>query len=768
MTPTNKDTLNFSVDSSLLFEIGEKLVARQSIALAELIKNSYDADAKTVTITFSGADNIDGVIMIEDNGHGMSLQDIRDNWMTIAHSNKAEQKISHKYNRPLAGAKGIGRFSVRRLGKILELKSVYIEEGIKKGINVTFDWNKFTSGTKLTDIRIPYSYFEPDANDSTGLTLLISSLKDTWMTKDVDQLKKQIFDLQSPFPFEGTQADPGFDIIFEYDGDKGEQTRETLTDELLDNSLATLKGFINEDGIAKYILTNNETNEEFVLDEQLHIIEDESQKIREEKNYRNLEHTEFTIHYFLWDPSYFQDVPFTMSQARKLGRSDGGVRVYIDNFRLSPYGQQGDDWLELDLMKGNINMAKKVAMSTSIMSAYPVDPPRDPYLYIPNNNNLFGWIQVSQAEHASGADDDKENLTIKASREGFLENDTFIYLKNFVQRGIYWMTLKMRPYIWSKEKPKKKVNTPTIKESFNNITENIEGVIREVVNNVILEKKLNITEEEESIIVDEVTKTVLFNINELQDVAENQNQRLLDDLAMLRLLASAGTSLIIMQHQIRGLLDDVEGILTDTKTLKNNTSMNDANPFDVLIDKIENWNVTIKELVMPLGELIARENRNERSKLFVLEIVEAVKKPLNYYIEKYGIAFDTEINRSIRTPQMIRAELYAVLLNLLTNALKAVYGDGDPRILVKAFVDENYTVIQMLNTGKVAPPNKWEKYFEPFEGSDLDHPILGVSTGIGLTVVRDIVESYDGEARFIEVHEPWKTGLEIRLKRKKK
>ena len=46
-------TLPFTIDAELLRELGERLVGKPHIALAELVKNSYDADATEVTIKFA-------------------------------------------------------------------------------------------------------------------------------------------------------------------------------------------------------------------------------------------------------------------------------------------------------------------------------------------------------------------------------------------------------------------------------------------------------------------------------------------------------------------------------------------------------------------------------------------------------------------------------------------------------------------------------------------------------------------------------------------
>ena len=117
------DTLHFSVDSHLLLELGERLVARKSIALAELVKNSYDADATKVSVTLDNADSATrGRIVVADDGLGMSRKKILESWLEIGTISKyASEDRKSPGGRVYLGEKGIGRFAVHKLGKRTEV-----------------------------------------------------------------------------------------------------------------------------------------------------------------------------------------------------------------------------------------------------------------------------------------------------------------------------------------------------------------------------------------------------------------------------------------------------------------------------------------------------------------------------------------------------------------------------------------------------------------------------------------------------------------------
>ena len=115
-TPPAEHRLKFTVDAALLRELGERLVGKAHIALAELVKNSYDADATEVIIRFAN-DKIE----IIDNGQGMSFAEFQNYWMRIGSPHKQEKAHSRKFERPVTGSKGVGRLSVQFLASKMSL-----------------------------------------------------------------------------------------------------------------------------------------------------------------------------------------------------------------------------------------------------------------------------------------------------------------------------------------------------------------------------------------------------------------------------------------------------------------------------------------------------------------------------------------------------------------------------------------------------------------------------------------------------------------------
>src|SRR5574341_919647 len=174
--------LRFSVDSALLGELGERLVEQVHYALVELVKNSYDADATTVSIKFVESNSGIDEIHIIDDGNGMNLKEVQDYWMRIATTNKLLHDVSKKYGRPKTGSKGIGRFCCRRLGKKLVLKTAGKNASTIEMTEATFDWKVFKPGTKVTEINCQGKQ-DTTKGIKTGTTLIISYLLCEWTTR---------------------------------------------------------------------------------------------------------------------------------------------------------------------------------------------------------------------------------------------------------------------------------------------------------------------------------------------------------------------------------------------------------------------------------------------------------------------------------------------------------------------------------------------------------------------------------------------------------
>lgn len=210
----DKGVLNFDIKTGMKNIIGRDLITDDFIAIYELVKNSYDAYADYVKITFKKDQ-----IIIADNGKGMSKDDLIKKWFAVAYSAKKDntedddlKRESHlnnlKSKRFYAGAKGVGRFSCDRLGGELELitSKIYTNQSFR----VNVDWGAFEKDAKQSfgSIEIPFEEVKNDdiftKSSFNGTILKIKNLNSIWDDKKLLELRRSLEKLINPFSKENS------------------------------------------------------------------------------------------------------------------------------------------------------------------------------------------------------------------------------------------------------------------------------------------------------------------------------------------------------------------------------------------------------------------------------------------------------------------------------------------------------------------------------------------------------------------------------------
>ncbi len=502
--------LRFQVDARHVRQLGQELVADRVTALSELIKNAYDADARKVRVLFAEGAEVPGSILeIHDDGNGMTLEDIRDRWMRISTGNKEDASVSPRFGRSRAGRKGIGRFAVETLGRRLILSSTV--SGRVERVVVTFDWHEYLAGTDLEEIGNTYRV-EP-ADESEHSTLLrIEGLHQGWTEDAIRRVRKAVLLLQPPFPVaaavrqkahvEGYEPDSGFSVEIAWEGRERVGEESGLSD-FLAAATATISGKVSEDGKGGW-----------QVESRLFELND-----RQEFPTAPLVTGPFAFEasYFVYSAGAIGSI--SRAVAQRMGNEYGGMRLYRDGLRILPYGERGNDWLGLD-------------------EAY-----RRRVVLVPiGNNNFFGQVSVTR--------EDNVFLVDTASREGVIENQAFLELREFVARGLIWGALRVGAARNRKERAGDKPNrAPSRKD----LVERAAAAARLTENGGDAD-------------------AIRRDLEELQREAERADQEdrqahevLLGEMDLLRVLASLGTSIAVFSHEVRGTLNNATSTLSDVE-----------------------------------------------------------------------------------------------------------------------------------------------------------------------------------------------------------
>lgn len=200
----------FRVHASLIYKLGESLIADEVTALSELIKNAYDADAKfcslSIDTNFEEIINdvvCKGKIELADNGCGMNLETIVNGWLTLSNSPKKkmkkEKKTTPKFHRYPLGDKGLGRLSVQKLGRNMQM--ITKSESSDVEYTVTIPWGDFLKNTTIDQIPVTITEQKIE-NDKSYTKIIIKDLINTELWESQEQiniLSNSINKIVSPF-----------------------------------------------------------------------------------------------------------------------------------------------------------------------------------------------------------------------------------------------------------------------------------------------------------------------------------------------------------------------------------------------------------------------------------------------------------------------------------------------------------------------------------------------------------------------------------------
>lgn len=390
--------LAFRVSSGLKNIIGRDLISDRYIAMFELVKNSYDAAASKVTISFVQTNDGSVQILISDNGNGMTYDDIVNKWLFVAYSEKKPQNrekasFRDEIKREVAGAKGVGRFSCDRLGALLTLVTKTTNDDFANKVEV--NWNKFELDDRQEFINIPVqhsSVAQLPSGFPQGTTLIIEQLREDWDREALLRLKRSLMKLISP---DANKGDLPFDIELIVPSER-ENDNIALKKEGTNTHRDIVNGLIHNDIFEK--LNIKTTSIEVNISQDGKLITSELSDRGEyifsvvEKNRNFPELHDISIVAFYLNQS--AKLNFTRQMGGVQPKNYGSVFIYKNGFRINPYGEPGRDFFGIDQRKAQ--GWKRYLGTREIMGRISIKGENDQF--VETTSRAHGFIQTKAVE----------------------------------------------------------------------------------------------------------------------------------------------------------------------------------------------------------------------------------------------------------------------------------------------------------------------------------------------------------------------------------
>lgn len=716
LSKQDKNFQRFFIDAKTLIHLGRESIKDHTTALIELVKNSYDADANNVEVEILCTGNSD-IIRIADNGFGMTKDQLLNSWLRIGFSAKRESKMS-ALGRRKTGEKGIGRISADRLGAKLELISKTTTDGI---VGLKVNWDDFDiEGKDVSDIDVeltkPSEINIPKRNDvlsETGTEIKITKLRQPWTSSNIENLFNELATLTSPF---NQISDFLIDLINDVSPDFSRPVNSKYYE------ASEIDVSVVFDGTDQVVYS---IKDKYSKDE---IVETINQKQFYSKKELRCGPIEVRLLFFLREGASVVGTDFKLSDLRAFLDNNYGVKIYRDNIAVKPYGfpkaQLGFDWLKLGEEK-----AKNPA-GIGRGEDYTVSP-----------NQLVGAIFITR--------DNNELLKDSAAREGLVENEGFEDMKEFVlaaKRLLEAHRASIYPKIEKARKEKQKIpaykEAEKIKEKLISVTDELKTIKGEIESGENSIKPIAF--------LSPISRSIV-KVESISEDVENTISELLNWQRVLNGLATIGISSAVFGHETEGSITQFQGSTTTALKLIKLSPPKTEKAIDEL-DKALRASKKVAAWGAYALTRIQKEKRRIRT-VQIFKAVEAVIKELKPAFEASSITLKLKgENFYSKTYQM---DIDTILVNLLTNAYSAtLLKGGERKVFVKVQRDDldekQGYFISVSDTGPGIAKEFEHRIFEPLFSTktEITNDSKSVGTGLGLTIVKSIVEELEGKIVF--------------------
>lgn len=719
-------SFKFKVDSALLRELGERLVGKPHIALAELVKNSFDADARRVTVRIE-----EDSIEVADNGHGMTKDEFNAFWMRIGSPHKDQQKLSRRFHRPLTGSKGVGRLAGQFLAR--NMRIITMGEGKEAQEFVGFvNWEEASSTGELTEATVKYDTRDASApypeGSRTGTKIVLEGLNQVWDANAMKDLAREIWWLQPPFrtnPRLKSDEQKDFSVVLQSYDSKLAQQFEQQMQAILQLYYARIVGelkTVRKDG-SGVVNVSVEWEDGKTAHEQYHVPDCRLHMVNFEIRVYHLQRR--------------QKYGVKVQETRDYLNRFGNVHIYDAGFHLPYYGPDLD-WLRIES-----DHAHRLSRSMLLPESLQVSGGME---YLPTQSRLLGVVNVDtglerQQALREGNAKEQTHLQVQITRDRLVENQAYQNLFHAVRWALDFYATRETLRVYEDKKDNDEGGEPA-GEKLARIEQALERVERDL---------------------DERTyKALREDVREAAAAVDAETEKRIKQANLLGTLATAGISALSFQHEFNKQFNILEAHLGKLEAL--GKSQASASAVRDIAENLRAWQkniVATRSLFMNLAE---SENRTVTKRFRAAHLLGTVAEQTSILLRGIPVEQD-EIDEELRLPRGTFAEWSAIFQNVFLNAANAMLDSEERRISVSARKNGKEHSILVQDTGSGVDLDEADGLFEPFvrrgEISE-ERKALGYGgMGLGLTIVRMLARNLGCEVSFTEPDAGFSTAFRL-------
>ena len=719
MAIIEQNSMPFKPYARLMNIIGDQLITDKKVAVIEIIKNSYDADATSVKVRFNNLDNIDfndlpleeqAYIEIEDNGTGMTLDIIKNVWLRPATPNKLDKKrkkeLRTQKGRIIQGEKGIGRFAIHKLGEKIHL---YTKAENENEVKLEMNFSEFNpENSNLFNQQTDYKLLEDVSNhwfvnsppeyikSTSGTIIRIFNLREKWNNRDFEELYKNIQRLIPPVDENAELL--GIRFISDFDIDLYKNNQLYINDEIMtfkdviERAQFTMIGSMDEDGNLDF---NYKSTVPF-----RHITKKINLMSRDELSQNN-----YSLYGTKWfdennrtpkcGPFSFTFYAFDLAKPDKTVLNDDLKRFIKDNFvfvlrdgvRVYPYGEKGYDWLDLDKLRATIRAGQFISY-----------------------NDLTGFIYITQ--------ENNPDLKDASSRQGIVNiNGKYDDFTNLITATTEIFNTEIKI---DKEKGKA-LRTRRFKDSKGELSE----TFRSLQNSL---QKINDT-------------STLKIANKFVDTYEKHLSLIESRMETVEDLAGLGIAVEKSSHDSLRLLSLMRQNIKSFKIRILKEDFENFELIDMLTELDENLEVVYDDMQMiqPLFKIQRKATKN-------ISVKESISKVIKYFRNDIDGKINTNIDQ-ITTDIHVKTNaglILQVLINLIDNSIFWLNNSErtDKQIHFEINPDEQTLIIADNGNGirEDIAPLIFQEFFS----------MKSNGRGLGLYIVRELLLRINAEIYVLE------------------